>query len=435
MSFPNTMPRREAVRRLLAGSAVSAAALAEANAGIYQAITSLNLKYPEDDAPDGTYWEAIRKHYLFEDRLIMMNNGTVGPMPRPVFNTFIQVARLQASNPYDVYNFLPGRREEVRAKTAAFIGADPDEVALTSNTTEGMNFVLNGLDLKSGDEILISDLEHPGLIGPLRLKEKRAGVVVKQAELGAQAKSVEAVVQAFSAAITPQTKLIAVSHTVYITGLITPLKELSRMAREKGILILADSAHGAGMLHLNMHALGVDFFASSPYKWMGTPTGIGILYVRKDVQDKVWPTVVSSGWDRPRGAGKFDPAGQRLEAMVYALGEAVDFQNRIGRDRVERRIKALASRLKQGLAKIPGVKVNTPMDPYLSAGLTAFSLEGVDGAAIVDYVREKDNLVVRTIGNREAGTAGVRVSTPIFISTKEVDLLLEGVDHLARRRG
>jgi selenocysteine lyase/cysteine desulfurase len=434
MPNPISMTRREAVRFLVGGSAVSAAALAEANAGIYQAITALNQKYPEDDAPDGPYWEAIRKEFLFEDKLIMMNNGTVGPMPRPVFNTFVRVARVQVSNPYDVYNFLPGRREEVRAKTAAFIGATPEEVALTSNTTEGLNLVLGGLDFQAGDEILISNLEHPGLLGPLRLKEKRHGVVVKQVKLGLPPKSVDEIVQAFAAAITPRTKLIALSHTVFITGLISPLKELSRMAHEKGVMVLADSAHGAGMMRLNMKDMGIDFFATSPYKWLGTPAGIGLLFIRKEVQDKLWPTVVSSGWDTTTGARKYDPAGQRLDAMVYALGEAVDFQNRIGRERIERRIKALAARLKQGLAKIPGTKVNTPFDPYLSAGLTAFSLEGVAPGSIVDYVREKYNLVVRTIGNRQAGTSGVRVSTPIFISTKEVDFFLEGVEHLAQHR-
>ncbi|MBM3294239.1 MAG: aminotransferase class V-fold PLP-dependent enzyme [Candidatus Aminicenantes bacterium] len=434
--MPNSrsIGRREAFRRLFAGSAVSAAVLAEANAGVYQAIASLNRKYPEDDAPDGRYWEAVAGQFLFEDDLVMMNNGTVGPMPRPVFNTFVRVARLQASHPYDVYNFLPGQREEIRAKAAAFIGASPDELALTSNTTEGLNFVLNGLDFKAGDEILISDLEHPGMLGPLKLREKRSGIVVKQAKLGLAARSVEAVVEAFSAEVTPRTKLIALSHTIFITGLITPVKELCRMAHEKGVPVLADSAHGAGMMHLDMKSLGVDFWASSPYKWMGSPTGIGLLFVRRDVQDKLWPTVVSSGWDAASGARKFDPSGQRLEAMVHALGEAVDFQNRIGRDRIERRIKVLAARLKQGLGKIPGARIHTPLDPYLSAGLTVFSLEGVEAAKIVDYVREKYNLVVRTVGNREAGTYGIRVSTPIFVSTAHVDRLLEGVEHLARRR-
>jgi len=427
MKVSPCLSRREFARYLVAGSAVSLSALSELNGGIYQKITSLNQKYLEDEAPDGVYWEEIRNLYDFENRFIMMNNGTLGPMPKPVFNTLTGYFRVQMTNPYDGYNYLPTFRESIRAKLAAFINASPEEVALTSNTTEGLNLVINGLDLKEGDEVLISNFEHPGHLGPWKLKEKRTGIKIVQVDLGVTPKDAGEVVGAFAAAITSKTKIISLSHTVFITGLITPLKELSRLARDKGLLIMADSAHGIGMLDLDMKALGVDFFASSPYKWMGAPTGVGLLYVRKEVLDKVWPTIVSSGWDSAQGARKLDPSGQRSDAMLFALDEALNFQNRIGKSRIERRIKTLSARLKQELGRTPGVKVHTPVDPGLSAGLTVFSMAGVEAGKLVDYVREKYNLVVRTVGSREAGSYGVRVSTPIYISTKEVDMVVEGV--------
>ncbi len=431
-TLPEGLSRRRFMKCLLAGSALSAAALNELNAGIYQGITSLNLKYIEDESPDGAYWDALRQYFLFEDKLIMMNNGTVGPMPKPVFNTLMKYFRIQVSNPFDVYNFLPAKKEEVRAKLGRFINASADEVSLTSNTTEGLNFVINGLDLKPGDEVLVSNMEHPGAISPWRLKAKRYGVVIKEIPIGLPPKGTEEIVNAFAAAITPRTRIISVGHTVYISGLITPIKELSKMAHEKGVLVLADSAHGLGMISLNMKDMGCDFFASSPYKWLGAPTGIGLLYVSKDVQDKLWPTVVSSGWDTTASARKYDPQGQRADAMVYALGEAIDFIDHIGKVKVEKRIKTLAAYLKQGLSKIPGAKINTPLDPYLSAGLTAFSVPGVENSRIVEYVRDKYNLVVRTIGGKEM--AAVRVSTPIYISFKEIDMLLEGVNQLVRHK-
>jgi len=427
MNIPPCFSRRDFAKYMLAGSAVSIAALDELNAGLAQKITSLNQKYLEDEAPDGIYWEEIRKLYDFEDRFIMMNNGTLGPMPKSVFNTLMRYFRVQVSNPFDGYNHLPTFRESVRMKLAAFINASPDEVALTSNTTEGLNFVINGLDLKEGDEILMSNLEHPGHVGPWRLKEKRTGIGIKVVPLSPTTKTVDEIVGAFAAAITPKTRVISISHTVFITGLIMPLKELSRLAHDKGLLILADSAHGIGMLDLDMKALGIDFFASSPYKWLGAPTGIGLLYVRKEALDKVYPTVVSTGWEDNAKASKLDPSGQRSDAMLFALDEALNFNNRIGKSRIERRIKALAARLKQELAKIPGAKVHTPIDPYLSAGLTAFSMGGGLESRLVDYLREKHNLVVRTTGSPDAGTYGVRVSTPIYVSTKEVDLVVEGV--------
>jgi isopenicillin-N epimerase len=427
MTHPSPLTRRAFARALLAGSAVSLAALDRLNAAMAQKITALNQKYLLDEAPDGAYWDEIRKFYDFENGFIMMNNGTLGPMPKPVFNALVRHFRVQVTNPFDGYNYLPTFREAVRAKLAAFINASPEEVSLTSNTTEGVNLVVNGLDLKEGDEVLVTSLEHPGHINPWRLKAERAGIKITEVPMPVFPKNTQEIVDAFAAAITPRTKIISISHTVFITGLIMPLKELSQLAHDKGLLILADSAHGIGMLDLDMKQLGIDFFMSSPYKWLGTPTGIGLLYVRKEVLDRVWPTIVSSGWDLETSAAKLDPQGQRSDAFVFALDEALNFNNRIGKSRIEKRIKVLAGYLRQELAKIPGVKVHTPVDPYLGAGLTAFSMTGAEPARLVEYLRSKHNLVVRTAGSAAAGTYGVRVSTPIYVSTREVDLVLDGV--------
>ncbi len=420
--------------KFVAGSAVSLAFLEGATASVYQTIKTLNQKYLGDESPEGLYWEGIRSQFLFEDGLIMMNNGTVGPMPKPVFNTLMRYFKLQATNPYDVYNFLPTFKEATRAKLAAFIQATPEEVVLSHNTTEGLNFVTSGLDMKEGDEVVVSNMEHPGSINPWKLKQKRFGIVIKEAPFGLPPKSVDEIVGTIAAAITPRTKIISLGHTVYVSGLISPLKEISQMAHEKGLLVLGDSAHGLGMLDLNMKEMGIDFFASSPYKWLGAPTGIGLFFIRKEAQDKIWPTIVTGGWDTYKDARKFDTHGQDADALIFALDEALNFANAIGQARIERRIKALAGQLKQELRKIPGVKIHTPDDPYLSAGLTAFSLEGVDPARIVDYVREKYNLVVRTIGNKEAGTLAVRVSTPIYVALEDIAKLVEGIRNLAAHR-
>jgi len=434
MDSLSVFPRRRLMKLLLAGPVLTAAAWDALKAEANQAVTALSQKHLEDESPDGVYWEELRKFYAFENRFIMMNNGTCGPMPKPVFHALMKAFQTQVSNPYDVYAYQPAFIEAVRAKLAAFIRAEPEEVALVSNTTEGINLIVNGLDMKEGDEVLVTSLEHPGHINPWRLKEKRTGIKVREVDMPLFPNSVDEIVGAFAAAVTPRTRMISISHTVFITGLIMPLKELSRLARDKGLLLLADSAHGIGMLDLDMKQSGVDFFMSSPYKWLGAPTGVGLLYVRKDVLDKVWPTIVSSGWDRDTTAAKLDPQGQRADALLFALDEALNFNNRIGRRRIEKRIKVLSGHLKRELQKIRGVKLHTPLDVYLSAGLNAFSVEGVEAARIVDYLREKHNLVVRTAGNRTVGTYGVRVSTPIYTSFKEADLVVEAVRHLASRK-
>ena len=428
---PRGYSRRAFMRTLIGGSALSIVALKKANAAVYESLASLNEEYGQDPSPDGAYWDAVREHYMFQDGLIMMNNGTVGPMPEPVFNTLVTSFKVQCTSPCDVYGFLPRRREEVRRKLAGFINASPDEVVLTRNTTEGMNFVANGLDLGPGDEVVMSSMEHPGGIHPWRLKAARQGITVTDVPIGLPPQDVEEITDAFQRAITPRTKVISISHTVFISGLIAPIKELSEIAHQRDILLLADSAHGLGMLNLDMKELGADFFCSSPYKWLGAPTGCGLLYVRQEAQDRLWPTIASSGWDNDTTARRFETLGQRADPIMIALGEAIDFQNMIGKDRIERRVKTLASHLKTELDGIRGVRLHTSRDPYLSGGLTAFSVEGVEPEHIVNYLREKYNIVIRTIGSEEAGTHGVRVSTHIFVNLRQVDMVLEGVRYLA----
>jgi len=405
-------------------------AVDQLNAAVYENVARLNATLGSQESPDGAYWEALRKHFMFQDGLIMMNNGTVGPMPEPVFNTLTSSFQIQCTSPCEVYNYFGTMREEVRDKVARFLGAAPEEIVLTRNTTEGMNFVANGLELEPGDEILMSDMEHPGGIHPWRLKAERYGVTIKEVPLGLPPSSVDEVVDAFQEAITPRTRVISISHTVYISGLIAPVKELTEMAHRRGIVVLADSAHGPGMLDMDLHDMGVDFFAASPYKWLGAPCGCGILYVRRDVQDRLWPTIATSGWDSRDDARRFETLGQRADPLVFALGEAVDFQTRVGKRRVERRIRSLAAHLKTELEEIPGVRLHTSHHPYLSGGLTAFSMEGVDPESLVNYLRERYNLVIRTIGSQEKGTRGVRVSTHVFVFHDHVDMVLEGVRHV-----
>jgi isopenicillin-N epimerase len=431
--IPTTYSRRGFVRMLAGGAALSLTALDEATAEVYAQLDRLNADYQQQDSPDGTYWEALRKHFMFQDGLIMMNNGTVGPMPRPVFNTLVRYFKVQATNPFEVYSHFGSYVNETRRRLADFIRADENEVVMDRNTTEGMNFIANGLDLKAGDEVLLSSFEHPGGTNPWSLKAKRNGIKIVNVPLGVPPGSVQEIVGAFEKAITPRTKVISISHTVYITGLIAPLRELSEMAHAHGLLIVADSAHGLGMLDLNMHGYGIDYFCSSPYKWLGSPCGVGLLYMKRASQDQVWPTIASSGWDNAAsGAHRFETLSQRADPIIIAMGEALDFQSRVGKARIARRIQTLATHLKDGLAAIPKVRLHTNRDDYLSAGLTAFSVEGVDPQRLVDYVLEKHNIVVRTIGSGAAGTRGTRVSTHYWLSTKEVDLFLEAVEELAR---
>lgn len=423
--MPRPMGRREFGRRLAGGFAAAAAFSAGIDRSVYDTLAALDKKLLDQESPDGAYWDYVTSQYMMEPGLIMMNNGTAGTMPRVVFETIAEYFRIQAANAYTCYSTFDALREEARVRAAQFIGAAPEEVTLLRNTTEGLTIVAYGLDMKPGDEVLMSNLEHPSGIYPWKAREKRYGIKIKEAVINTPPRSKDEILAAFNEAITPRTRVILISHAVYKTGLIAPLKEICKLAHDKNVLVCADGAHCIGMLNMNMHDLGADFYANSGYKWLGAPTGTGIFYVRRDLQKDLWPNIVEAEWENPAvGALKYSYVGRIADPLPIALGEALHFQMKIGKPRIERRIKTLAAYLKEEAAKIPNVQVLTPTDPELSGGLTVLGLQGMRNDQFVNYMLEKYNCVItRTFNERNA----IRVSTHIFISFKQIDTLLEGL--------
>lgn len=305
-----------------------------------------------------------------------------------------------------------------------------DEIALVRNTTEGMNFMLGGLDLAAGDEILTTFHEHGGGLNPCHLKAKRHGVVVKAVTWAAPAEDPDVIVKAFEAAITPRTRVFMVSHVMYQSGSMVPLKELAALARSKNIVTAVDGAHPPGMLTLDMHDLGVDYYASSSHKWLCAPTGAGILYLRRASQERLWPTVVAGGWDDPkRGAARYDRQSQRAHPIVVAQGAAIDFQNAIGRDRVEARVRALCTYARKQLSGLPGIRFHTSMNPALSNALLAFTLPNLKNADIVYTLKARHRIWTRTMAY---DLNAVRIATHIYNTEAQVDALADALREIVK---
>jgi selenocysteine lyase/cysteine desulfurase len=432
-SNSTSIDRRNFLKSIIGGAALASFSAHELNAAIYKKLSLLGEQYIYEESPDGAFWDYVADQYMFKPGLILMNNGTIGPMARPVFNMLMHFFKIQCTDPIKVFpGFFP-YIEETRQKLAPFIKASPDEIALLQNSTQGMNFVTKGLDMKPGDEVLMSSLEHPAGIEPWKIKAKRRGIKIKEVRLNTPPKNKDEILNGFNDAINPNTRIIHISHVVYKNGLVTPLKEISALAHDKNVLVVADGAHSLGMIDLDMHELGADFYAASAYKWANAPIGSGFFYVKKDVQEELWPTVVAGGWDHVEGARRYENLGTAAYPVQIAFKEALTFLTNIGMKRVERRIKTLAAYLKREAAKIPGIRIYTPTDPTLSGGLTSLSLDGVTVEYLMNYVMEKYHIIIRTITFH--GIKAVRISTPVWISHKHVDMLLEGFQELSRKRG
>ena len=419
--------RRQFLGAMAAGSAGALLAgrprVAEARASIAAIENAQAQALPEED-----FWAEVRREFLISDELAYMNSGTLGPLPKPVFYAVVDGYRALAADPGRENPRQEAVQDVLREKLASFVNAAPGEVALTRNTTEGMSFIANGLDLKAGDEILCSFHEHPGGLEPWKIKAKRHGVVVRELPFPIPASDPAEILNRFEDAITPRTRVISVSHATYPTGFMLPVRELAALARRRGILTLVDGAHAIGMIDLDMNDLGADFYASSPYKWAGAPVGTGFLYMRRESQDRVWPTVASMGWDEEEaGAKRYDRLSQRAGPLLLATLRALEFQNAIGRGRIEQRVRALAARLRERLREIPGVTLYASDHPELCCGLTGFTLEGFDRMEVVDTLWRRNRVWVR---ETDHGLNTVRASTHHYNTKDQVDRLAEGVQRI-----
>lgn len=373
------------------------------------------------------FWKFLRQQFLFEPGLIYLNSGTTGAMPRPVFEASVRFLRMLAENPKN-RQFFEGLMmpNEVRRKAAALIGAELEETALTRNTTEGINIVAHGLPLKAGDQVLLTNQEHAAGREPWRLRAKRDGIEVTEVNIPTPCDAAT-FLNRFEAAITSRTRVIATPHIPTTTGMITPAREICALARSKGILTLLDGAHCSGQIRINVKDLGCDFYATSPHKWLHAPLGNGIFYVRQERQDMLWPLNAHGGWDTHRDARRYTTFGNRSWSSGMALGDAIDFANAIGIDRIEARQRTLMTDFKRQLLALPGVEPLTSSDPALYCAQSAFRIPKLGQQDVGTFLREKHNVIVG------GGRGRFRVDIAYFISPQELEKTVEIFDSVIRK--
>jgi isopenicillin-N epimerase len=428
--------RRQLFHHLLRGAANAALTFEVVKGAFAQSVQSI-VENGKTLRVDEGYWDMIREQFLLEEGFAYLNNGTVGPTPGPVYKAMIGYWRMMAENPNEKSAILQGRMEMIRQKAARFIGADADEVAIVRNTTEGNSLVCQGIDLKQGDEVLIGYLEHESVRQPWQLKAKRHGVVVKEVPIGTPPKSPEEIVDAFAAAITPRTKLIHVAQCDTVIGAYTPVKELAKLAHSKGLLCFADGAQVVGMLPVNVHDLGVDTYSATAHKWLDAPAGSALLYVRRDLQDRIWPNIVTENWYTYKDARKYECLSRRPWPVVAALEDAIDFQLAIGPRRIEERVRSLAGYLRTRAVEIPHVRMYSSNHPKLSGAITSLGMDNVPPGRIIEYLRQKFDVYVagRAKGNRYPadphGVDGIRISTHYYNTFEQVDRVLQALKDLS----
>jgi selenocysteine lyase/cysteine desulfurase len=379
------------------------------------------------DSNEEAYWTELRKQFLIPEDTIYLNNGTVGSSPAPVlravFDGYTETEKMTQSDPEDYPIWGYGPWNEFRDPLAEFIGCKRDEVALLRNATEANNYIANGIDLKPGDEVMLTDQEHPGGEHPWNMRAKRYGIVLKRITLPKPVLNAAAVLNLVNDAITPKTRVLFFSHITTVTGVVLPAKELCALARSKGILSAVDGAHVPGMMRLNVHELGCDMYSASPHKWLQAPKGSGFLYVRDDVIDRLWNTIATEGWDDPKlRAERFQRIGSSNVPALWGLRASLKLANDIGMDRIEKRHRQTADWLLQEMLN-RGAESWTSPDPALRCAIAT-----VNVPPIVRMDLEKWLWTEKKIRIRGGEPSKLRLSTPYYLLHKDVERFLAAFD-------
>ena len=385
----------------------------------------------DEVARDEDFWFEVARAFTVDRTLINLNNGGVSPSPRWVQDAMKR--HLDQSNlapTYTMWEILEPQREGVRERMARQWGVDPEEVAFTRNASESLQTMQLGIDLERGDEVLTTTQDYGRMLTTFRQRERREGIVMRQIRIPVPAEDPAQIVRLFEEAITPRTRAILACHMINLTGQVLPVRQLSAMARRHGIPLIIDGAHALAHFDFSLAELDVDNYSSSLHKWLFAPHGTGLLYVRRDRIEGIWPLMAAP--DRMASdIRKFEEIGTHPAANYLAIGEALTFHQGLGPARKEARMVHLRNYWAEKLLENDNVRLNTSLRPGLAYGIANVAVDGIDPVALRDHLWKEHRIITVAIGHEEC--RGLRVSPSVYTTLEELDRFVEAVDHVARR--
>jgi selenocysteine lyase/cysteine desulfurase len=391
-------------------------------------LRELSRVLAEEPASGEDYWSKVRDQFPFQEARVPMNAANLCPSPRCVSERVAQLtADVDVDCSFQNREKLARMLEASRAKVAEQLGVTADEVALVRNTSEGNNVVNNGLKLRSGDEVIVWDQNHPTNQVAWDVRAARFGLVVKRVSTPQEPRGVEELVDCFKGAMTPRSRVLAITHVSNVSGLRLPVRELCDAAHQRSMHVHVDGAQTWGALDVNLRELGCDTYTASAHKWFVGPREVGLLFVKSERIPEIWPNVVAPGWGNRvepdvRGARRFESLGQRDDAALAAIEDAVDFHKLIGSTRIERRVHELAGTLKSEL-KMAGLKLITPLEPQFSAGVCIVDVPAAARTAVFERMYSE-------FGIAGAATGGFRLCPHVYNTAAHVDRAVRGLRSL-----
>jgi selenocysteine lyase/cysteine desulfurase len=378
------------------------------------------------------YWSVIQDAFTAsKSEVIILNNGGVSPSPIAVQEALDKYNKAAAQGPsYYMWRIMDKGREPLRQRLAQLAGCDAEEIAINRNATEALNTIIFGLPLEKGDEIIGTVQDYPNMIQAYKQRQMRDGVVYKQLSFDFPIENDEQIVKAYADAVTPRTKIIHITHIINWVGQIMPVKKIAQMAHSKGIEVVVDGAHTFGLLDYKIPDLECDYYGTSLHKFLSAPVGSGMMWIKKDKIEKIWPLLCNSV---PKSADirKFETLGTRSFCIEQAIGEAINFQEGIGSKRKQERVHFLKKYWAEKAMQIPGVKIHTSMKPEFSCAIAGVSIDGMK-PEVLDGKLMKDHQI-HTVGINWENIHCVRVTPHVYTKLSHLDKLVDALEKIARK--
>ena len=376
---------------------------------------------------DSDFWAWMQQAYTASPNIINLNNGGVSPQPKVVQDAFVRYNQLCNEAPsYYMWQILDQGRTALREDMALFAGCSPEEIAFDRNTTEAMNSIIFGLDLKRGDEVVLSNFDYPNVMTSWKMREKRDGIVLKWAKLQLPSEDEDYLVRSFTEQFTEKTRVVNLTHIINWIGQVLPVRRIADEAHKHNIDVLVDGAHTFALLDFRIPDLHCDYFGTSLHKWMCAPFGSGLLYVKKDKIKEIWFPDDDPLSDK---ITRFERLGTRSFPSEMAIGSALDFHLMIGPKRKEERLRYLKDYWMEKVQGIPKVHTYTSLNPRFSC---VIGLVSVDGLKPGDFVGKLfSQYKIHTTGIEWEGVSGVRVTPHVYTQTRDLDKLVNAIKEIA----
>ena len=396
------------------------------------ALNSVEHLTAEQLATEEDFWYYIQQSFTVSSGIINLNNGGVSPAPRSVQEAMKRYYDYSNEAPsYYMWRILDQGREPLRARLAEIAGCSKEEIAINRNSSEGLETVIFGLTLEKGDEIVAAKQDYPNMVNAYKQRELRDGIKMVWINLELPSEDEDYMVQQYVNAFTPKTKVVHITHIINWNGQIIPVRKIADEAHRRGIQVIVDGAHSFAHFDFKIPELGADYFAASLHKWLYAPIGTGLLYVKQNRIKNLYPLFAAPN-AQEENIRKFEALGTRPFFIEQAIGKAIDFHHMIGIERKQKRLQHLKNYWMEKVKKIPGVNLNTSLDPKWGCAIGNVAIAGKKPGELDSFLLDKYK--IHAVGIEWENIKGVRITPNVYTTIKDLDILVEGIRQFASQQ-